>query len=201
MRSSVPPVTLKNRVAASVIVPPAAFVKLGLAPVWVTVKVPLPVTAIVPLFTCAALACASVSVDATVSVLCWSSAAASVVGPFTVIVPRFTSSAAVTVRAPPKPASTVSVPPGAFVSVPVVTVRFATYPASMFVSSIAPVFVKPVVTVSAAVLFAPLPSTRIVDPTFVASADETLVVPRAMNVPRFAKVAIDRDPPATVTVP
>ena len=48
----------------SVIAP--VFVKLGLAPVCVTVRLFAPVTAIVPLFTCAALACASTSGPATV---------------------------------------------------------------------------------------------------------------------------------------
>ena len=56
--------TVRNPLVPSVIAP--VFVKLGLVPVCVTVRLFAPLTAIVPLFTCAALACASTSGPATV---------------------------------------------------------------------------------------------------------------------------------------
>ena len=106
------------------------------------------------------------------------------------------SSGAVSVRAPPKPASTVSVPPAAFVSVPVVTVRFATYPASMFVNSISPVFVKPVVTVSAAVPYAPLPRTRSVPGLL--TTPPSVTAPCVISSPLFT-TGESIDPPTTTS--
>src|SRR4051812_22193975 len=127
-----------------------------------------------PLFVCVA--------DGLPNESCW----------FTVTVPWFRR-AAFNVRGPSAPTSATIEAPGAFVRVPEVTVSAAPYAALVSVSTIVPLFVKPVAIVSDAPPYVPLPCTRRSDPDVVVTPAVIAVLPSTNTLPPSARV-----PPASV---
>ena len=92
------------------------------------------------------------------------------------IVPWLSIWAAI-VRPPPLPTLDVITPPGAFVSVPAVTVNWSEYPLTMLVRSIVPLFVNPLAMVRLVLPTEPFPCTVNVAPDWLVNAPAIAPVP------------------------